>query len=54
MPVERKADVNGSFYRWGKSGAKYYYTKNNKQSRENAKQKAMRQGRAVHAYRVKK
>ena len=54
MPVERKADTRGSYYRWGQSGAKYYYTPNNKQSRENAKQSAMRQGRAVHAYRVKK
>ena len=47
MPVERKADVKGSYYRYGETGAKYYYIPGNKQSREIAKQKAMKQGRAI-------
>lgn len=49
MPVERGRDKDGTFYRWGKSGKKYYYTPNNKQSREQAKTKALRQGRAIKA-----
>ena len=51
MPAYRGRDSKGPFYRWGQSGKKYYYTAGNKQSRERARQKALRQGRAIHARR---
>lgn len=47
MPAEKHRGKNGSFYRWGKSGKKYYYTAGNKESRELAKKKANRQGLAI-------
>ena len=47
MPVERGKDTQGPFYRWGKSGKKYYYKANNKKSREVAHNKARRQGVAI-------
>jgi hypothetical protein len=49
MPVQRKADIKGSYYQWGSTGKKYYYLPNNRQSREKAKELAMRQGRAIQA-----
>ena len=39
IPVINGSDSNGRFYRWGKSGKKYYYTPNNEKSREDAKEK---------------
>lgn len=51
MPVQRGRDSQGSFYRWGNSGKKYYYIPGSKRSRELAKQKALKQGRAIHARR---
>ena len=47
MPIQRGNDSHGSFYRWGTTGHKYYYKTNNSRSRENAKEKARRQGIAV-------
>lgn len=47
MPVQRGSDSNGPYYRWGDSGKKYYYTSNSVTSRENAKDKARRQGAAI-------
>ena len=37
------------YYQWGDSGKKYHYTSGNKRSREAAKEKARRQGRAARA-----
>jgi hypothetical protein len=49
MPVKRGKDSKGSFYRYGKSGKKYHYKEGDKSSRERAKEKAKKQGKAVHA-----
>lgn len=51
MPVHRGKDSKGSYYQWGDSGKKYRYENGDKSSRERAKQKAKRQGRAAHASR---
>ena len=48
MPVHRGRDKNGSFYQWG-TRKKYYYVAGNEKSRNIAKQKATKQGIAVHA-----
>lgn len=47
MPVINGKDKQGSFYRWGDSGHKYYYITKDKLSREAAKDKAALQGRAI-------
>lgn len=47
MPVNLSRDKLGTFARWGKMGKKYYYIPNNKVSRESAKLKALKQGRAI-------
>ena len=49
MPVKSGRDKNGSFYRWGESGKKYYYTPGNKQSVSAAKRKAQKQASAIYA-----
>lgn len=49
MPVHRGSDSKGSYYQWGNSGKKYYYTTNNVQSRNRAKEKAELQGKAAYA-----
>lgn len=49
MPVERGKDTVGSFFRWGTSGKKYYYTSGSARSRDYAREKAARQGRAIKA-----
>ncbi len=47
MPVARGHDSHGSYYRYGKTGKKYYYKPNNVQSRKIAKIKAGKQGKAT-------
>lgn len=54
MPVQRSRDKNGSFYRYGSSGARYYYAPGDVRSRDNARSLAARQGRAIEARRHKK
>ncbi len=49
MPVTRKQDSQGPYYQWGESGKKYHYEAGNKKSREKARDKATKQGRAAHA-----
>lgn len=49
MPVHRSKDSEGPYYQWGESGKKYRYESGNKQSRERARKKAERQGRAARA-----
>lgn len=49
MPVHRSKDSKGPYYQWGDSGKKYHYEAGNGQSREDAKKKAERQGRAARA-----
>lgn len=48
MPVRQGKDSHGSYYRWG-SRKKYYYDPKSKRSRDLARQKATKQGIAVHA-----
>jgi hypothetical protein len=49
MPVHRSKDGDGPYYQWGESGRKYRYKPGNKSSREEAKKKAEKQGRAARA-----
>lgn len=50
MPLRRSKDSKGTFYQWG-GLTKYYYTTNNKRSRELAKHRAQKQAGAVFASR---
>jgi hypothetical protein len=54
MPVHRGKDATGCYYQWGDHGKKYYYECNNKESREEAKQKAALQGRAAYSHGYRK
>lgn len=49
MPVRRGKDKDGAYYQWGQSGKKYRYQTGDADSREAAKEKAKKQGRAVRA-----
>jgi hypothetical protein len=49
MPVHRSKDGKGPYYQWGESGKKYHYETGDAQSRERAKKKAEKQGRAARA-----
>lgn len=49
MPIKRGKDKNGSFYRWGNHGAKYYYTARNAESRLAARQNAEKQAAAAYS-----
>lgn len=40
-------DKDGTFYKWGQSGHKYYYIAGNKKSRNIAKRKAIDQAIAI-------
>lgn len=54
MPVHRGIDHNGPYYQWGYHSKRYYYTSNNKRSRELAKKKARAVEIAAHAHGYKK
>jgi hypothetical protein len=47
MPVHRTKKNGKPAFQWGAEGKKYPYTPGDKKSREEAKRKAQRQGRAV-------
>lgn len=49
MPVHRSKEGSGPYYQWGDSGKKYHYEAGNKASRDKAKEKAEKQGRAIRA-----
>jgi hypothetical protein len=49
VPVRRRRDGNGPYYQWGESGKKYHYQAGDQSSREAAKKKAEKQGRAARA-----
>jgi hypothetical protein len=49
MPVHRGKDSKGPYYQWGDSGKKYRYEAGARKSRETAKGKAEKQGRAARA-----
>lgn len=47
MPLHRRTDSVGTYFIWGNHGKRYYYKPGNKRSREIAREKAMKQGRAI-------
>lgn len=48
MPVKNGRDSLGPYYQWG-TQKKYYYKPNDDKSRNRAKEKATKQGIAIHA-----
>jgi hypothetical protein len=48
-PVHRGEDARGPYYQWGDAGKKYHYQAGQRKSREAAKRKAERQGKAIRA-----
>lgn len=55
MPVENIPTKKGyRAYRWGNEGTVYEYKVGNEKAREEAKEKALRQGRAIEANRGRK
>ena len=55
MPVHKGKDEKGYYYQWGEHGKRYYYDTKDNESREKARQKSLRQARAIfaHSYRGK-
>jgi hypothetical protein len=49
MPIHKRTDSFGSYYQFGDHGKKYYFERGNKQSEQQAYNKAKRQGAAIHA-----
>lgn len=49
MPVQQGKDSNGSYFQWGEHGKKYYYDPKSDRSKEIARKKAAKQGRAIKA-----
>lgn len=49
MPVHRGRDGEGPYYQWGDSGKRYRYEPGDKESRDKARERAEKQGRAVRA-----
>lgn len=49
MPIKNGLYKGKSFYAFGPGGKKYYYIPGNKRSRTIAKNKSLKQGRAMHA-----
>jgi len=48
MPVHRGEDSKGPYYQWGEQ-KKYHYTAGNREARQRAYRKAVKQGRAARA-----
>ena len=49
MPVKQGKDAEGSFFRYGKSGKKYYFDPDSEQSKKLAMKKAKKQETAIYA-----
>jgi phage-related protein len=49
MPTKLGHDSKGSYYQWGDSGAKYHFKAGDNQSKQEAKNKANKQGQAAYA-----
>jgi hypothetical protein len=49
VPVHRGEDGKSAYYQWGDHGRKYRYEAGDKASRERARARAERQGRAARA-----
>lgn len=47
MPLHERTDKNGPYFLWGEHNKKYYYKKGSERSRSIAREKAMRQARAI-------
>lgn len=47
MPLKQGYEDDMGWYRWGKTGKKYYYTPGDEKSRVRARNKAVKQGRAI-------
>lgn len=47
MPLEQSEDSEGYYYSFGSQGHKYYYNPRDSESEEVARNKALRQGRAI-------
>jgi len=47
MPLINNHDKNGRFWKYGKTGKKYYYKAGDSYSRSEAKIKAIKQGRVI-------
>ena len=54
MPVQKTTKNGKPAYKWGKSGHPYTYTSGDEASRERARAKAAKQGRAVKSRQAKK
>lgn len=49
MPIKQGKDSTGDYYQWGNGGKKYYFDANSKESRKKARNRALRQARAIFA-----
>lgn len=49
MPIHQGQDKNGQFYQWGKTGKKYYFKPEDKQSKQHALNKAKKQQTAIYS-----
>ena len=47
MPIIHGKNSNGPYYKFGLKGTKYYYEAGNKLSREIARERCAKQGRAI-------
>lgn len=54
MPLQRVIIKGIPHYRWGETGYPYPYKSNNTESRNAAKEMALRQGRAIEASKTQK
>ena len=53
MPIFKKKDIKGSYYRFGHHGKKYYYDTTSSKSQKIAYGKALKQNQAIHATKIK-
>jgi hypothetical protein len=49
MPIFEHPFSNNPYFRYGKTGHKYYYIKYNESSRQKAYKQALQQTKAIHA-----
>lgn len=49
MPINYRKDKQGCYVQWGNHGKKYHYECGNKDARERARRKALKQAMAAHA-----
>lgn len=47
MPIHRGKDRRGPYFQWGNHATKYYYKSGDKQSRERAYKKCIKQMKAI-------